>query len=285
MSKIILLIVITSIINANTLSLVDDTIKYIKGGKSLSTLDNTNNIIKVGRLSKVTQVDLTLSKTANIQNLMSLAVKENKINFNEQFKYIKIFKNIENGDKILLRCLKDSTCNLDSYSKLMQNSPSHVQVFTKKVVDTTKIIGARAAMKVSGVMNDFKIYPIKNSKGKVIGNYQPTYFYDTSKTIQMPSVIFAVGSKTSTGYLRNSKIYWTRYAEKYRSDLSSNNLMLIKQNKSPIVDDTWIKAHPSHKSFRGDVLEHHHLHHNGETVPLPVTLHRLQDNKKVFHSM
>ena len=62
---------------------------------------------------------------------MELAVKENKVEFSQQFKYIKTFKNIENGDKLLLSCLKRQSCNLDNYSDLMNKSPLHVQIAIK----------------------------------------------------------------------------------------------------------------------------------------------------------
>jgi len=131
--KIIIFIFLGMIssIYANALNLIEDGAKIVKGGKSLSTVDDINLISKAGSLQKVTQKYLTLSKVENIQNLMALSVKGNRVDFVEQFKYITVFKNIKNGDKLLLKCLKTSTCDLEKYSDLMRKSPLHVQIATK----------------------------------------------------------------------------------------------------------------------------------------------------------
>ena len=114
---------------ANALSLVDDSVKYMKGANHLSELDNAGQVLKVGTLSKVTQKHLVLSKTENIQDVTSIAIKEKRIEFSEQFKYIEAFKNLEDGDKLLLKCLKNSTCDIENFTNLMQKSPD----FAKKV--------------------------------------------------------------------------------------------------------------------------------------------------------
>jgi hypothetical protein len=254
-------------LNANALNLL----KY--GTK----IEDIKSIGQIAELSNITQKSLSVSsKVNNIQDLLSLAVKENKIKFSEQFKYRKEFQNLDNGDIILLKALKQNK-NLDEV--LYKHS------FVGQTIQTTGVIGARTTHKVIGVLNDYKSYAVKGFNGQVIGNFRPTDFYNLEKIIEMPSIIFTTGSKTSTGYLRNASIYWKKYLEKYPQDLSKNNIKLIKQNKSPIVDDTWIQSYPNHKYFKGDILEHHHLHHNGDAIPLPTTLHRKNGNYDIFHSM
>ena len=268
MKKILFFIILVPILLfSNSLSVI----KYGHAAENISTIS------KVVRLSNITQKSLAFStKADNIKNIFSLAVKEKKISYLEQFQYYEKFQNIENGDSLLLKALQNNK-NLDEV--IAAQSTSY------KTVEITQTIKTREQMKALGMINDKRSYPIKNSAGSIIGHFKATDFYNTSKIVKMPSVIFAVGGKTSTGYLRNSKIYWSTYAKMYPKDLSPKNLQLIKQNKSPMVDDTWIKAYPNHKYFKNDILEHHHLHHNGDAVPLPKTLHRLQDNKVVFHSM
>lgn len=114
---------IISLIHANALTVI--------AGKSLSTVDNVNLISKAGSLQKVTLKSLTLSKVENIQSLMNLSVKENRVIFTEQFKYVKIFKKLKDGDKLLLNCLKKSSCNVEEYSNIMSKSPLHVQIAIK----------------------------------------------------------------------------------------------------------------------------------------------------------
>ena len=128
---IFLFLGIVSLISANALNLIEDGAKITKGRKSLSAFDDINLISKAGSLQKVTQKYLNLSKVENIQNLMALSVKENRVDFLEQFKYIKVFKNIKNGDKLLLKCLKTSDCDLEKYSDLMRKSPLHIKIATK----------------------------------------------------------------------------------------------------------------------------------------------------------
>jgi hypothetical protein len=122
---------IISLLSANALNLVEDGAKIIKGGKGIAKIDDINLIAKAGSLNKVTQRYLTLSKVENIQNLMALSVKENRVDFVDQFKYITVFKNIKHGDKLLLKCLKHSACDLEKFSDLMRKSPLHVQIATK----------------------------------------------------------------------------------------------------------------------------------------------------------
>lgn len=119
--KIILSIIfVTSIyLNANALNIV----KY---GNSV---DNVKAISQMSNLSSITQKSLSLNlKANNIQDLLSLAVKENKITYSQQFTLRSQFQIMNNGDKILLKCLKHIMCNVDNYSKIMSKSSLHRQI-------------------------------------------------------------------------------------------------------------------------------------------------------------
>lgn len=113
---------------SNSITLIEDGAKVIKGEKSLSTLEEVNLIAKAGKLEKVTQEYLTASKIENIQELINLAVKENRINFLDQFQYIKLFKSMKDGDRLLLKCLKNPKCNLKNYSLIVKKSPLHAVI-------------------------------------------------------------------------------------------------------------------------------------------------------------
>jgi len=126
-----LISVFTSLTYANTINIIEDGIKVIKGGKNLSKVDDINLITKAGKLSKITIKSLTLTKIENLQNLMALAVKENRVGFVKQFKYIQKYKSMKEGDKILLKCLNDSNCNLAKYTDLISKSPLHRQFAMK----------------------------------------------------------------------------------------------------------------------------------------------------------
>lgn len=114
-----ILVAIQISLSANALSVV----------KYADSYDNINTISKATKLSNITYKTLSAnSKVENIQDLLSLAVKENKLGYTEQFKYRGLYQSMENGDKILLKCLKHTSCNINNYSKIMTNSSLHRQV-------------------------------------------------------------------------------------------------------------------------------------------------------------
>jgi len=131
MKMIFFIFLLTCSIFANAINIIEDSAKIVKGGKELSEINHISKISQVGKLNKLTYKSLNLSKIENIQNLMTLAVKEKRIGFVKQFQYIEAFKNLKDGDKLLLKCLKNSNCNLDNYSELMTKSPLHVQIANK----------------------------------------------------------------------------------------------------------------------------------------------------------
>jgi hypothetical protein len=153
MKTLILLLTILSLTSAEVISLIENSAVIIKGGKNLNKLNNVNLIAKAGSLSKVTQESLTLSKIDNIQNLLELAIKENKIGFTEQFQYAKVYKSIDNGDKLLLKCLKKSTCTLvnsakdiknltkANFSTVIQNAPNQIGVYVVRKDGVVKYVG------------------------------------------------------------------------------------------------------------------------------------------------
>ena len=136
-------------------TIVDDGIKLITCGNKVSKIDDLNLISKAGRLSKVTQKSLTLSKTENIQSLVNLAIKEKKINFMNQCKYIERFKNIEYGDKLLLKCLKSPACDLENFSNLMSKSSLHVKIAAKYPNMTLGQINIKVGTINENIMNKY----------------------------------------------------------------------------------------------------------------------------------
>ena len=92
MRKILQILVAIQIsLSANALSAV----KYV------DSYDNINTISKTTKLSNITYKTLSAnSKAENIQDLLLLAVKENKLGYTEQFKYRGLYQSMENGDQI-----------------------------------------------------------------------------------------------------------------------------------------------------------------------------------------
>ena len=129
MRKVIFIyIIISGMLSAD---IVNSACSIGRLSKGVSNVGDLSLISKAGKLSKVTQKSFSRNKCENIQNLMKLAVKENQVEFSQHIKYIKTFNNIENGDILLLNCLKKPGCDLDNYSNLLGKSPLHIQIASK----------------------------------------------------------------------------------------------------------------------------------------------------------
>jgi len=62
MKKILLLLIFSNLLLANSLELVDDGIKLLKGEKIISTITKSNQILKIAKLSKITEQMLSSKK-------------------------------------------------------------------------------------------------------------------------------------------------------------------------------------------------------------------------------
>ncbi len=71
------------------------------------------------------------TKSENIHDLLSLAVKENKITFVKQFQYRKLFSNLKDGDIFLLKCLKSKACDVEKFSEVITKSTLHQKIIRK----------------------------------------------------------------------------------------------------------------------------------------------------------
>ena len=214
-----------------------------------------------------------LSKMERMKPYIGLAAEKGMIAPTKQTYYLNRFNKIDGGDKLLLDAIKNNK-NLDD---ILANPP-----MTNQFIYATKTMVKTTQAKVIGMAKDLKTNDIYKN-GYKVAEGKATDFYDIKKSIPMLKVSVTHAGKNSTGYMRDPKIFWKGYLTKYGDDLSPANQKSILQNRSPIVDDIWIKAYPKHKPFKGDTLIHHHVHHGSEAVPLPKTLH--VENSKIFHSL
>jgi hypothetical protein len=201
--------------------------------------------------------------------MMNMAAKEQRVRYIDQFKYIEEFKQFKNGDKLLLKCLKDSGCNLEKYISGVKNT--YVGDKFKTSLNTLR-----------GIANDMKVHKF------IDGNGQPFYakikeVVDLKRTIKMPYIGSAYRNANAAGYQRDAIKFWKQYSQKYPEVLSKNNLKLIEEGKSPLVDKQWIKYNSNHKSFIGETLEHHHLNNTDIAAGVPMSLHRGKNNKELMH--
>lgn len=99
--------------------------------------------------------------------------------------------------------------------------------------------------------------------------FKKKYF---SKTIDMSGA--PEGSAlTAFGHKRNGPWFWRQMRDSYPEYFSQDNIALIKKEKSPLIDDQWLKFHPSHKDFKGGKLIHHHIDQGVNATGFPEILH------------
>lgn len=118
MKKVLFLVLImTQLLFSNSLSLL----------KYGTAVDDLSNISKSVKIINITQKSLALNTQANnIKNLLSLAVKEKKIGYVEQFKYYEKFQKIDNGDELLLKVLQNN-----SIFEMIKKYPQSINYYSK----------------------------------------------------------------------------------------------------------------------------------------------------------
>lgn len=89
-------------------------------------------------------------------------------------------------------------------------------------------------------------------------------------------------SLTKFGFPRNSRWFWGEVLRERPEWFSQANKGRISSQQgrsiSPLVDSMWIRYHPEHAAFMGDVLVHHHMAQGRYAVPLPEIVHRAYSN-------
>jgi hypothetical protein len=176
---------------------------------------------------------------------------------------------------------------------LRSNSPKLNNIFNaisknvRILYFKTKLAPVSINAEIRGFFKSLKTFEFKNREGIIVRG-QLKDFVDKKKYIKMEFVAHTPSvtkdKMTSRGFYRDSKTFWSKYSNKYPEGLSQNNLKRITDGKSPVVDKQWINAHPSHSNYLGETLEHHHWNHGTKTYPLPVTLHRIGENRAKWHS-
>jgi hypothetical protein len=64
----------------------------------------------------------------------------------------------------------------------------------------------------------------------------------------------------ASGQVRNADYFWNQLISREPQMFSNGNLYRIQElGLSPRVDATWVESNPTHQSFMGDVLAHHHV--------------------------
>ena len=93
-----------------------------------------------------------------------------------------------------------------------------------------------------------------------------------------------VGSGSSVnafGFNRDSTAFFRELLRTNPELFSAQNQRLINNREAPIVDAQWIQFNPTHQSFSGTKLIHHHWMQGNIAVPIPESVHIQWNNS--FH--
>ena len=77
----------------------------------------------------------------------------------------------------------------------------------------------------------------------------------------------------SEGWERNANKFFKQLSKKHPEYFSDNNMDLIKNKKSPVVDEVFVASFPDYSEYSGDKLIHHHIGGGGQAATYPETLH------------
>ncbi len=104
----------------------------------------------------------------------------------------------------------------------------------------------------------------------------PDSYVDKKHVIDMREAP-ASSATNAAGFPRNGRWFWRQNLKQNPDLFSDANKLRIKQGKAPVVDDAWVKANPTHESFKGEKLIHHHIDQGANASGLPEKLHQKWD--------
>lgn len=82
------------------------------------------------------------------------------------------------------------------------------------------------------------------------------------------------GGTTAFGFNRDRAAFFKELLKRHPQAFSDKNVGRINAGKAPTIDQQWIRHNPSHQSFTGQILVHHHWMQGNIAVPLPESIHR-----------
>ncbi len=108
----------------------------------------------------------------------------------------------------------------------------------------------------------------------------PASYVEMSTAVNMNNVVGA-SSTTAFGFNRDSTAYFRELMRTNPHMFSQSNRDLINKGIAPRVDSTWIQSNPTHQSFSGTTLVHHHWMQSNIAVAIPQPVH--QQWSGIFH--
>lgn len=84
----------------------------------------------------------------------------------------------------------------------------------------------------------------------------------------------AASARNALGFQRNGPWFWRQLRMQKPEMFSQANQRAIRQGRSPIVDDKWVKFNPQHADYLGEKLIHHHIDQGRFASGLPESIHQ-----------
>lgn len=108
-------------------------------GATAATAESLVKVFKAGRYSRVARIaglhadDLRYAtRVENLDGLLTLAQAENRIDAVDAAQLAVKFGRVEQGDALLLVCLKQTACDPDTFLRIAQTSRLHAEVILRK---------------------------------------------------------------------------------------------------------------------------------------------------------
>ena len=111
------------------------------------------------------------------------------------------------------------------------------------------------------------------SKNNIKSSRVPESYINRKYTIDMRNAPDS-SARNAAGFPRNGRWFWRENLKKNPTLFSDTNKFRIRKGKSPIVDEVWIRSNPTHESFMGEKLIHHHIDQGAVASALPEKLHQ-----------
>ena len=101
----------------------------------------------------------------------------------------------------------------------------------------------------------------------------PYSYVNMQTAVNMNNVLGATGSN-AFGFPAGNTPYFRELMRQQPQMFSPANQVLIRRGDAPQVDAQWIQHNPTHQSFTGQTLHHHHMHQGNIAVAIPHSIHQ-----------
>jgi filamentous hemagglutinin len=108
----------------------------------------------------------------------------------------------------------------------------------------------------------------------------PASYVNMNTSVNMNNVVGA-SSANAFGFNRDGPKFFNLLQQQQPQMFSQQNRDAVKNGRAPTVDSQWIQHNPTHRSFEGQILIHHHWMQGNIAVAIPLPVH--QNWSRTFH--